>query len=85
MLSKVYHILFFHRVLWVKKDLTLDDGSFLKGTEAALYLMIAAVRDVRVKHGAACGMRQITIKADIEGEPLGFWKDQVTERDTELP
>jgi hypothetical protein len=85
MLSKVYHILIFHRVFRVKKDLALNDGSFLEGPKAALYIMIATVRNVWVKHGVACRMRQITIQADIEGDPLGFWKDQVTERHTELP
>jgi hypothetical protein len=61
----------------------MNNGTFLDGTEAALYLMVAAVRDVWVKHGAACGMRLITIQADIEGEPIWLWKDQVTERHTE--
>ena len=46
MLSKVYHIHIFHSELRVKKDLPLNDGSFLEGPEAALYLMVAAVWDV---------------------------------------
>ena len=56
MLFEIDYILIFHRVLRVKQDLPLRDESFLQGAEAALPLMVAAVRDVRVKHGAACGM-----------------------------